>query len=49
MGFWFWRLGKRGIPGMIRAIQYARAEGAVFRNCLGMQCATLEFAETPAG
>src|SRR5215813_11086490 len=37
--------GKRGIPGMIRAIQFAR-EGKIpyFGICLGMQCAVIEYA-----
>ena len=42
--------GKRGIPGMIRAIQYAR-EGKVpyFGICLGMQCAVIEYARNVCG
>jgi CTP synthase len=37
--------GKRGIPGMIRAIQYAREEKVPFFGiCLGMQCAVIEYA-----
>jgi len=42
--------GKRGIPGMIRAIQFAR-EGKVpyFGICLGMQCAVIEFALNVCG
>ncbi len=37
--------GKRGISGMIRAIGYARREGTPFFGiCLGMQCASIEFA-----
>jgi CTP synthase len=37
--------GKRGIPGMIRAIQYAREEKVpYFGICLGMQCAVIEYA-----
>jgi len=37
--------GKRGIPGMIRAIQYARESKTPYLGiCLGMQCAVLEFA-----
>jgi len=42
--------GKRGIPGMIRAIQYARENKApYFGICLGMQCAVLEFAKNVCG
>ncbi len=42
--------GKRGIPGMIRAIQFAR-EGKVpfFGICLGMQCAVIEYARNVCG
>src|SRR4026209_2920281 len=42
--------GKRGIPGMVRAIQYAR-EGKVpyFGICLGMQCAVIEYAQNVCG
>ncbi|PYP87373.1 MAG: CTP synthetase [Blastocatellia bacterium AA13] len=37
--------GKRGISGMVRAISYARRELTPFFGiCLGMQCATIEFA-----
>src|SRR4029079_17160779 len=37
--------GKRGIAGMIRAIQYAREERTPFFGiCLGMQCASIEYA-----
>jgi CTP synthase len=37
--------GKRGISGMIRAINYARREKTPFFGiCLGMQCASIEFA-----
>ncbi|HKG20793.1 MAG TPA: CTP synthase, partial [Blastocatellia bacterium] len=37
--------GKRGISGMLRAIGYARRELTPFFGiCLGMQCATVEFA-----
>ncbi|HXG91589.1 MAG TPA: CTP synthase [Blastocatellia bacterium] len=37
--------GKRGISGMLRAISYARREQTpYFGICLGMQCATIEFA-----
>jgi CTP synthase len=42
--------GKRGIAGMIRAIQYAREEGTPFFGiCLGMQCATIEYARHVCG
>jgi len=38
--------GKRGIPGMVRAIQYAREQKVPFFGiCLGMQCAVIEFAQ----
>jgi CTP synthase len=37
--------GKRGISGMIHAIQYAREQKVpYFGICLGMQCATIEYA-----
>jgi CTP synthase len=42
--------GKRGIPGMIRAIQFAREEKVpYFGICLGMQCAVIEFAQNVCG
>ncbi|MEY4166654.1 MAG: CTP synthase [Blastocatellia bacterium] len=42
--------GKRGISGMIRAIGYARREKKPFFGiCLGMQCATIEFARNVGG
>jgi CTP synthase len=42
--------GKRGIEGMIFAIQYARERKVpYFGICLGMQCATIEFARHVAG
>ena len=42
--------GKRGIQGMIYAIQYARAHKVPFFGiCLGMQCATIEYARDVAG
>jgi CTP synthase len=42
--------GKRGISGMIRAISYARREQTPFFGiCLGMQCATIEFARNVCG
>ncbi|MGH9804413.1 MAG: CTP synthase, partial [Candidatus Acidiferrales bacterium] len=37
--------GKRGIPGMLNAIRYARENKIPFFGiCLGMQCAVIEFA-----
>jgi CTP synthase len=42
--------GKRGISGMIRAISYARREKTPFFGiCLGMQCASIEFARNMCG
>jgi CTP synthase len=42
--------GKRGIPGMLRGIEYARtAKVPYFGICLGMQCAVIEFARNVAG
>src|SRR2546423_528853 len=42
--------GKRGISGMLRAINYARREQTPFFGiCLGMQCATVEFARNVCG
>ena len=42
--------GKRGIQGMIFAIQYARERKVpYFGICLGMQCATIEYARNVAG
>jgi CTP synthase len=42
--------GKRGIPGMLRGIQYARTRQVPFFGiCLGMQCAVIEFARNVAG
>jgi CTP synthase len=42
--------GKRGIAGMIRAIQYAREEKVpYFGICLGMQCAVIEYARNVCG
>jgi CTP synthase len=42
--------GKRGIEGMIYAIEYARERKVPFFGiCLGMQCATLEYARHVAG
>jgi CTP synthase len=42
--------GKRGIQGMIYTIQYARENKVpYFGICLGMQCATVEYARDVAG
>ncbi|HEX8288723.1 MAG TPA: CTP synthase [Pyrinomonadaceae bacterium] len=42
--------GKRGISGMIRAINYARKSGTpYFGICLGMQTACIEFARNVCG
>ncbi len=42
--------GKRGIPGMLKAIKYARKSGTpYFGICLGMQTACIEFARNVAG
>ena len=42
--------GKRGIAGMVRAIQFAREEKVpYFGICLGMQCAVIEFARNVCG
>jgi CTP synthase len=42
--------GKRGVSGMIRAIGYARRyHKPFFGICLGMQCATLEYARNVCG
>jgi CTP synthase len=42
--------GKRGIQGMIYAIQHAREQKLpYFGICLGMQCATIEYARNVAG
>ena len=42
--------GKRGIQGMVYAIQYAREHKVPFFGiCLGMQCATIEYARNVAG
>ena len=42
--------GKRGIAGMIHAIQYARESRLPFFGiCLGMQCASIEFARNACG
>ena len=42
--------GQRGVEGMLRAIRYAREKKIPFFGiCLGMQCATIEFARNVAG
>ena len=42
--------GKRGIAGMIRAIEFARTRKIpYFGICLGMQCAVIEFARNVCG
>jgi CTP synthase len=42
--------GKRGIQGMIHTIQYAREHKVPFFGiCLGMQCATIEYARDVGG
>jgi len=42
--------GQRGIPGMLRAITYARQSGTPFFGiCLGMQCAVIEYAREVGG
>ena len=42
--------GKRGIAGMIRAIEFARTRKVpYFGICLGMQCAVIEFARNACG
>ena len=42
--------GKRGIQGMIYAIEYARTHKIPFFGiCLGMQCATIEYARDVSG
>jgi CTP synthase len=42
--------GKRGVQGMIYTIQYAREHQVPFFGiCLGMQCATVEYARDVAG
>jgi CTP synthase len=41
--------GKRGIQGMVHAIQYARENKVPFFGiCLGMQCSTIEYARNAA-
>ena len=42
--------GKRGIQGMVYTIQFAREQRIPFFGiCLGMQCATIEYARSAAG
>ena len=42
--------GKRGIEGMIRAVNFARHQKVPFFGiCLGMQCSVIEFARNVAG
>ena len=42
--------GKRGIEGMIRAVNFARNQKVPFFGiCLGMQCSVIEFARNVAG
>ena len=42
--------GKRGIAGMIRAIEFARSRKVPFFGiCLGMQCAVIEYARNVCG
>ncbi|OGR62942.1 MAG: CTP synthase [Elusimicrobia bacterium GWB2_63_22] len=42
--------GDRGIEGKIEAVRYAREHGLPFMGiCLGMQCATIEFARNVLG
>jgi CTP synthase len=42
--------GKRGIQGMVYAIEYAREHKVPFFGiCLGMQCATIEYARNVSG
>ncbi len=42
--------GKRGIEGMVHAITYAREKKVPFFGiCLGMQCATIEYARVACG
>jgi len=42
--------GKRGIQGMVHTIRYAREHKIPFFGiCLGMQCATIEYARDAAG
>lgn len=42
--------GDRGVPGKIKAIEYARENNIPFLGiCLGMQCAVIEFARNVCG
>jgi len=42
--------GKRGIPGMLRGIEFARTRRVpYFGICLGMQCAVIEYARNVCG
>ena len=42
--------GKRGIAGMLRAVEYARTRKVpYFGICLGMQCAVIEYARNVCG
>ncbi len=42
--------GKRGIPGMLKGIEYARTRKVpYFGICLGMQCAVIEYARNVCG
>jgi CTP synthase len=42
--------GKRGIPGMLKGIEFARTHRVpYFGICLGMQCAVIEYARNVAG
>ncbi len=42
--------GKRGIPGMLRGITFARTQKVPFLGiCLGMQCSVIEFARNVCG
>ncbi len=42
--------GKRGIPGMLKGIEYARTRKVpYFGICLGMQCAVIEYARNMCG
>ena len=42
--------GARGIPGMLRAVEFARTQRFPFLGiCLGMQCAVIEYARNVCG
>ena len=44
------RFGERGVPGKIKAVEYARTHKIPFLGiCLGMQCAVIEFARDVVG